>query len=236
MVWQPNPSPPCKEGSRTIQLPYFNKFESIWEYKESFLNGHIDFASFIGPHCPICGGLDCYREITPYWRYVIDLFPEFKKEPIPIARFLCRQKRRTFSLLPIQLIPYLQYTLMAVIGTLLLSMEYRQQGQKGFWGASIGVHPDSLVTPWLVACWLDMVVHGFRRAHPILCRFHDLSDVRSNQSSIPREEISRYFLAFGVESRCRWGPPLSILLYRYSFATSRFLFGTASQFRPESRQ
>lgn len=153
----------------------------------------------IGPHCPICGGLDCYREITSYWRYAIDLFPDFKKEPIPIARFLCRQEKRTFSLLPIQLIPYFQYTIRAVIRTLLLSMECREQGQKGFWGASIGVPPDSLITPWLIACWLVMVVHGFRRAHPTLCRFHDLSDVRTRKSAVPWEEVSGYFLAFGLE-------------------------------------
>jgi hypothetical protein len=236
MVWKPNPSPPCKKGCRKIQLPYHNKFESIWEYKESFLNGYIDFPSFIGPHCPICGGLDCYREITPYWRYAIDLFPEFKKELIPITRFLCRQEERTFSLLPIQLIPYLQYTTRAVIGTLLLALGYWEQGQKGFWGASVGVHSDSLITPWLVFCWLGMVLQGFRRAHPSLGRFHDLSDIRTSDRSIAWEEVSSYFLAFGIETGFPWWPTLSVILYRYSFATSKFLFGTASQFRHKSHK
>ena len=61
--------------------------------------------------CPICNRPDCYREITPYWRYAIEIFPDFKKEKIPVARFVCRELRRTFSLLPVQLIPYFQYTL-----------------------------------------------------------------------------------------------------------------------------
>jgi hypothetical protein len=86
----------------------------------------------IGPVCPICGKRECYRRITPYFRYAIELFPEFGKQRIPIARFLCRNKRRTFSLLPIQLIPYFQYTLCAVIGTLLLGLGYRQAGPAGF--------------------------------------------------------------------------------------------------------
>jgi hypothetical protein len=58
--------------------------------------------------------------MAPYWRYAIELFPDFKKKQIPIARFMCRRRRKTFSLLPIQLIPYFQYTVDAVMGTLLL--------------------------------------------------------------------------------------------------------------------
>ena len=54
--------------------------------------------------------------ITPYHRYGIDLFPEWRKEKIPIARFLCQKGWKTFSLLPIQLIPYVQYTVAAVVG------------------------------------------------------------------------------------------------------------------------
>ena len=87
-----------------MQLPYIDRFETIWEYEKLFLSGHIDFCSSIGERCPICGGKDCYRAMAPYWRYAIELFPEFKKKRIPIARFLCRHRQKTFSLLPIQLI------------------------------------------------------------------------------------------------------------------------------------
>ena len=45
---EPEDPPPREQGSQTIQLPYFNKFETIWEYEESFLSGQIDFVSFIG--------------------------------------------------------------------------------------------------------------------------------------------------------------------------------------------
>ncbi len=75
-----------------------------------------------------------------------------------MARFLCHLKRRTFSLLPIQLVPYCQYTLTSIIGALLLGLDSRQQGQQGFQGAVLGVDPDSLVSPWLVACWLVVVL------------------------------------------------------------------------------
>jgi hypothetical protein len=68
---EPEDPPPREQGIQTIQLPYFNKFETIWEYEESFLSGQIDFASFIGVRCPICGSVDCYRAMISYWRYAI---------------------------------------------------------------------------------------------------------------------------------------------------------------------
>jgi hypothetical protein len=216
---------------RKIQLPYPNTHESIWEYKEFFLSGQIDFFSFLGPTCPVCGKQDCYREITPYWRYAIDLFPEFKKERVPIARFLCNKREKTFSILPSQLIPYLQYTVNAVIGTLLLGLQCWQMGQKGFQGASVAVDPDSLLTPWLIACWLEMVVLGLQRAHGVLGGWYNLTDIRSSHSTGAWEEVAGYFLCFGWRLRIRWGPPLHFLVNRYSRNTKLFLFGTPSQSR-----
>jgi hypothetical protein len=202
---------------RKIQLPYPNTYKSIWEYKESFLSGQIDFLSFLGPTCPICGKKDCYREITPYWRYAIELFPEFRKEGVPIARFLCGKQESTFSLLPTQLIPYFQYTVNAVIGTLLLVLHYRQMGQKGFHGASVAVDPDSLLTPWLIACWLGVWYH--------------LADIRALHRRPAWEEAAGYFLGFGWHLKIRWGPPLQSLVNRYSQSTRLFLFGSPSQYR-----
>jgi hypothetical protein len=217
---------------RKIQLPYPNTYKSIWEYRESFLSGQIDFVSFLGPTCPICGKKDCYRGITPYWRYAIDLFPEFRKERVPVARFLCDKRQSTFSLLPTQLIPYFQYTMNAVIGSLLLGLKCRQQmGQKGFHGASVAVDPDSLLTPWLIACWLGVVVLGLRRAHGVLRQWYNLTQIRSSSETAVWEEASGYFLCFGWHLQIRWGPPLHSLVNRYSRSARLFLFGTPSQHR-----
>ncbi|NTU47621.1 MAG: hypothetical protein HGA84_01285 [Syntrophobacteraceae bacterium] len=227
---RPKPAP-SRARRRKIQLPYPNTYESIWEYREAFLSGQIDFVSFLGSDCPICGKQGCYREITPYWRYAIDLFPEFKKERIPVARFLCDKRQSTFSLLPTQLIPYHQYTVNAVIGALLLLLECSQRGQKGFYGASVAVHPDSLVTPWLVAYWLAVVVLGLRRAHGMLRQWYPLADIRSSHRSAACQEVAAYFLSLGWHLRVRWGPLLHGLSNRYSRRTGQFLFGTPSQSR-----
>lgn len=228
---KPQDPPPHGQSSRKIQLPYINKFDTIWEYKKSFLSGQIDFFSYLGPVCPICDSLHCYRQITHYWRYAIDLFPEFKKKQVPIVRFLCQKRGETLSLLPIQLIPYFQYTVSAVIGTLFFGVSYWQMGQAGFWGAEVSVDPDSTLTAWLVFCWLMVVVAGLRRGHADLRRIYDLSSIQNSQTAVPWQEFTDYFVVFGIAPEMQWRPLLHTLLYRYSHGTRLFLFGTPSQYR-----
>ena len=189
----------------------------------------------IGPACPICGSDRCYRLITPYWRNAIEIVPSPKKERIPIARFLCRRQESTFSLLPVQLIPYCQYTVHAILATLLFGLVCWRKGQRGFHGASIGVHPDSLVSPWLVAYWLAMIVRGFKGAHATLRRICDLSDIRSAAgSALAWPELESYFLAFGYDTQTPWRLRIQDLLNRYSRSTGQFLFGIPSQHRAGS--
>lgn len=218
-----------------IQLPYINTFETIWEYEEAFSDGRINFFSFIGPQCPICGELHCYREITPYWRNAIEVLPDFKKKRIPIARFLCRKNESTFSLLPIQLIPYFQYTVGAVIGILQLGLQCWQMGQQGFWGALIAldqVSPDSWITPWLIACWLAAVLKGLRRGYAVLVRFYNLSGFSTPVRDQAWQEVFSYFLAFGCGPGDDWPQVVAAVILRFSKATRQFLFGRPSQQRP----
>jgi len=173
--------------------------------------------------------------MAPYWRYAIELIPEFKKKRIPIARFLCRQRRKTFSLLPIQLIPYFQYTVGAVMGTLLLGMGCWQMGQKGFHGASMAADPESLVTPWLITCWLVAVVRGLRRGHAVLRRLYHLDGIHTLNRIGTWEEAAGYFVAFGIESKMEWCCLLMDVVGRYSRSTGEFLFGTPSHHRRSLR-
>jgi hypothetical protein len=173
--------------------------------------------------------------MPPYWRYAIELAPEFKKKRIPIARFMCRRLRKTFSLLPIQLIPYFQYTVGSVVGALLLGMGCRQMGQKGFHGASVKVDeidPENSVTPWLITGWLFAVVGGFRRGHTALRQFYNLDGI---QTCGAWEETGAYFAAFGVRPKTDGLCVLMDLVYRYSRRTGQFLFGMPSQYRGSAR-
>ena len=219
------------KAAKKIQLPYTNKFETIWEYQVAFFSDRIDFLAYIGPVCPICSDCDCYREIDPYFRYVIDLFPGFKKEQIPITRFLCQKYGRTFSLLPIQLIPYFQYTVGAVIGTLFLGVSCWRMGQMGSYGAEASVDSESNVTAWLVIYWLMMVVTGLRRSHSELIHVYNLSCIQTSKTGTLWQEFADYFVVFGIVPETKWRPRLHALLYQYSHTTRSFLFGIPSQHR-----
>jgi hypothetical protein len=95
--------------------------------------------------------------------------------------------------LPIQLIPYHQYTVNAVIGALLLGIQCRQMGQKGFHGASVAVDQESLVTPWLIACWLTTVALGFRRARAAeRIRLEKQAQEQRQQEVKRRKELDGY--------------------------------------------
>jgi hypothetical protein len=159
------------------------------------------------------------------------LFPEYKKESIPVARFLCRGRGKTFSLLPIQLIPYFQYTVQAVIGALLLASLSWESGQRGFHGAAVRVDPDSRVTPWLVAYWFMEVLRGFRHAHTTLMRWYDLAGISSREGHGEWEETRCYFDCLGWEQGIVLWALLQTPVARYSIHTKRFLFGTPSQLR-----
>lgn len=213
-----------------MQLPYLSTFESIWEYREAFVSEGIDFPSVIGSACPICGECECYRMITPYQRYAIDLFPGWRKEEIPIARFLCKKRWRTFSLLPIQLIPYVRYTVEAVVGTLLIGLGCWEAGKEGFWGAAVEVDPDSLVTPWLVFCWLQMALSGLRRCHWVLNRWYNLTFMSSSALTNRWEQVRGYFQAFGWRKNLSW-KEICEVVRRCSQTTVQFLFGAPSQQR-----
>ena len=226
-----SPLRPCGQGSRKIQIPYANKFETIWEYQAAFFSGRIDFFAYIGLVCPICGNRDCYQEIDPYFRYAIDLFPEFKKEQIPVARFLCQEYGCTFSLLPIQLIPYFQYTVGAVIGTLFLGVSCWQMGQAGFYGAEASVDSESNITAWLVISWLMMVVTGLRIGYSELIRVYNLSCIQPSRAGVLWQEFTDYFVVLDIAPDKKWRPRLHALLYQYSCKTRSFLFGTPSQHR-----
>ena len=169
--------------------------------------------------------------MKPYHRYAIELTP-FRKARIPIARFQCRRSRRTFSLLPYQLIPYCQYTVSAVVGTILTVLEARERGQRGFYGAWKQVDPDSDVTPWLIACWLAVVVKGLRRAHPTLCTRYDLTGIRSGAGGNPLgAELKIYLKAFGAWPPSVGADALGAIIKSYSGLSRQFLFGTPSQMR-----
>ena len=111
----------------------------------------------MGEVCPLCGRTGCRREIPPYWRRAIELFP-YREGKIPISRFQCREQMRTFSLLPYQLAPYRLYTIESMILSVIVWCEYHREGEGEAKEAVKSLHDDSRVTPWLLRNWLAVVI------------------------------------------------------------------------------
>jgi hypothetical protein len=215
-----------KQGYRNIQFPLHNTFKDIWKYKAKF--DQIDFVAYIGPSCPVCGKHSCYRQIHEYYRYAIDLFP-FQRQKVPIARFWCKTRRCSFSYLPHQLIPYCQYTIGAVAGALILAYQCYRQGHKGYYGASVQVDPNSLVTPFLIYRWAIMAQRGFNRAHHVLAKFYSLSSFGHGNEPMLKQV---YLYIRYISGKA---PPNTMNIIDagkiFSRKTNRFLFGISSSER-----
>ena len=218
-----------------IQLPYDNGFASIWEYAVAISAGDIDWLREVGTTCPICGREECWREITPYARHVIELF-SYREDDVLIARFQCRKTKATFSLLPVQLVPYCQYTVSSMVGALLMVWAaIRDTGGRGVWRVvecKQELSCDSRVTAWLLDTWLEAVLKGLRRAHHELSRRARLEGMQSHRGRLGQlGEVAAYLEALGVRGPPAHGRDLTRLLCRYGRETGRFLFGTPSQER-----
>lgn len=180
--------------------------------------------------CPLCGRPGCWREIAPYEREAIELFP-FERGLVLVARFQCRALKRTFSLLPWQLVPYHRYTLESMaLAVLLWRQVFAEDG--GSAGAAVEELPgDSGVTPWLLHRWVAVLVAGLRLAHPVLRRWYDLDGIRSATDRAGLlDEAHAYLSAIG----CRGPPPrggLGEAPRRYGAVAGRHLAGRPSQER-----
>lgn len=219
-------------GLAKIQLVYTNDFPSIWEYHRAIRAERIDFFAYIGPVCPICADECGYREITPYSRGVIELFPIYRTGDVDIARFQCKATYRTFSLLPHHLVPYHRYTVDSMVIALIVACRLLHElGSPGLEKVLARLPADCEVTTWLLRCWVETIGVGFRRAHFLLAVRYDLSGICSGISFSDRlREISCYFAALGIR-----GPPddvgITPLLLCCRFEPGRFLVGIPSQER-----
>jgi hypothetical protein len=228
-VARPGPLPAEK-----VQRPYDNAFASIWEYQESLERGEIDFEGVVGACCPICGKRDCWRSIAPYERGVIELYP-YREGRVSIARFQCVETLRTFSLLPIQLAPYMRYTTTSVLGAL-LALWIAVRPEDGGFGRVLERDPrlveESRVTAWLLETWLDAVLTGLRRSHVTLRRWLDVDEVHAGAVRVSGlATVAAYMGAMGAQAPPGHAALLLFTLNRQSRETGRFLFGEPSQER-----
>ena len=218
----------------SIQQPYCTNFETVWECSDAVADGRVDWRLVLAAGCPVCGAHDCWRELTPYARKVIELLP-YREGIILVARFQCRTTGKTFSLLPFCLVPYHQYSAISILFALLVAASVQGLSPQSLFAvAEKLLEPDSRTNGFLLGRWLVTCVSGLRRARPELARWAKLGEVEAGRD-VPSwlAEVSGTLDALGVRGPLRLEglDGLGEVLRRHASTTGRFLFGRPSQER-----
>lgn len=226
-----------------IQIKTYIK-ETLSEYYKKVNGAIIDLLHLIElnidfmDHCPICGRRNCPQFICYYYRQVIDEDGRYYKD-FPIARYKCRSKGKTFSLLPYQLVPYIKYSIPFIINTLKLRHEkglsiYRLQD----YIAGLGRDDILTINPNQLFRFKKIVIEAVNKikASKYYPEFH-----KKVMDKITEKQIVSSFIEFGQYFECLKTEPsiegpcgLNYDFYINGggyFHNAHFLFGTASQFR-----
>jgi len=193
----------------------------------------VDFSAVVEGRCPICGKAGCLRELTPYERGVVSLFP-YRADRVEVARFLCRKTGRTVSLLPLELAPYHEFTIPSMLTVMLLCLKTaRPRSAWSILAALLdAVRGTDRVTLSLLRCWILLFLRGFHRTHRMLAEKHDLDGVCSASGLAGGlSEIAGYLRGCHVRGPPEVDKDVMALLREYSTGTQRFLVGIPSQDR-----
>jgi hypothetical protein len=229
-----------------MQEPYHIKV-SLQEYYRLTKSGEWTIPDF-SKKCLICGAKDCARYHGKYERGATCPITGFEKADLIALRFLCRGKgvrrkcdHKTFSLLPLVLVPYRQLTLRFLILAVLLRL---REGLSLF--DAMNAIENTLVNLADIGDFLGIASQlQWEKMMKLALRRFIISDMsKQQQFSILRERPEEGLVAFlqvAIEYRTREADPpirgpdgLNWDFYHSSGGSTElapFLFGTASQHR-----
>jgi hypothetical protein len=111
------------------------------------------------------------------------------------------------------------------------AVSFEARGYSGCEAAVKHDETDSAITPFLLWCWLKMVVKGLRRVHWLLSVQYDLRGVQSGQGRRGlKEEAVGYQRAIAAGGQAGWPDKLEGLPMVYQ-ARGHFFYGNPSQQR-----
>lgn len=126
--------------------------------------------------------------------------------------------------MPCQLIPYCQYTVDAIVGTLLSVYQFQQKGRAGYYDASIELDSDCLVTPYLIQTWATLILHGFLRGHHVFYTKFSMT----SKPDLKKVVLAIYLYLQGTSDDLP-NQQSAVEAIRYYFQqTGKFLFGKTS--------
>ncbi len=229
-----------------MQEPYHIKV-SLQEYYRLTKSGEWTIPDF-SKKCLICGAKDCARYHGKYERAATCPITGFEKADLIALRFLCSGKgvrskcdHKTFSLLPLVLVPYRQLTLRFLI----LAVSLRLREGLSLFDAMNAIE-NTLVNLADIGDFLSIASQlQWEKMMKLALRRFIISDMSKQQqfsivTEIPEEALVA-FLQVAIEYRTREADPpirgpdgLNWDFYHSSGGSTElapFLFGTASQHR-----
>lgn len=112
------------------------------------------------------------------------------------------------------------------------ALSFEVQGYSGCEATVKHDETDSAITPFLLWCWLKMVVKGLGRAHWLLRVQYDLRAVQSGEGRRGMiEEAVGYRRAIAAGGQAGWPDKLEGLPRAHVQATGHFFYGSPSQQR-----
>jgi hypothetical protein len=166
-----------------------------------------------------------YRPTKGWWSI---FFPELRIEAIPVARFKCKKKGRTFSLLPHQLAPYHRYTIASMLFAVALFCQTKDAHTPLEDGVLGKLPCDCLATLGLVRSWVTTVRRALCRAHFLLMHKHDLGGIGVGSGLGDHHVVSGYLKALQLRAT---GPP-SPTSSRFADHVNTLLIAFCSKKRP----
>lgn len=207
-----------------VQIAF--KVPSLSEYYREILKGKIVFYDGL---CPICGSSDCYKPNGFYTRVIVFDSKGRAYRDLPIFRFYCGETKRTFSLLPHELIPYCRYSInfiFEVIALILMGLSYNEALDKvdaeeasGIDFLRLSVNSLKRLINYILQAGERLRVNGFSVAVNVENKWVCLNNIVDFMNGF---ECGRY------EEVIRG--PCGLVLELYC-KTKRFLFGKPSQER-----
>ena len=109
----------------SMQYPFYTQ-NNLKQFYDDYYAKKLKIPTFL-KKCPLCGAKNCARYHSMYFRNVISPENKLIVDDFPIFRFICLRlgialkcNHKTFSLLPIGLIPYSKFSVTFIINALLI--------------------------------------------------------------------------------------------------------------------
>ncbi len=223
-----------------IQIQYHFQ-DGLQNYYNKFYSFKLEFPNF-SDKCLICGSCDCAGYHGYYTRTVICLIAGFYVKDFPVMRYMCKKKNITFSLLPLEFVPFRQLTLRFMIFALYL----RLKNNLSLFNAMDTIEKKLNNLKDIAECicisnqisWEIMIKKAFKLfvSSDLFKRYKLKSDkkrIDNKTNLIQFVEVAKMSHIENGGNTIR-GP--DALAFEYYLSTNDFLFGTPSQHRKNNIQ